>query len=528
MRTSPQERRIGNTQRVFSWLNRRLWSTGSVEARQYALEKRGAILEQISLRHTRDLKQLAVLRSRVQNTSQKVDRLPDDVLLLVFSMAIAHNNVTPAFLASVCHRWMAVIYGDVGALLWSTIDLNAYSPVGAAESAERALRFVERSRSRPLTLFLRGEQVEPNDAALLRAVIRPAFGRVHKLVVENLESFASWFPLEGPCTSLHHLTLKGSARNAADEMIIFASPCPSLQRLELLPDDDGLVGDPQTRSILRNVSELTSITHLHIGASDEANGIYACLKSFPQLEYLRWRPFDSADAPQDGADELQIIPLHLPNLKTLVVASEIVRCLCELEAPLVQVLHIGEIFVGADYWGFMSPVRFPALKKITCVYPMWSTDHDIDMLFDHTHLEDATWVLYASDISDFLGDLSLRLSQQAAQSSLSKLRWLNLVCLAPYSEGYHPTDDDCDAEIVHQLRSLFIHRDALRSRSQIHFKVRLNADLVNSSTKLAALVADHPYIVSDEVAWQPPDFDGVPEAGAQISGYKSIAGRFVL
>lgn len=108
------------------------------------------------LLHTRDQDELVVSRTRVQNSSQGIDHLSDEGLLSMFSIAIADDHVAPEFLASVCDRWKVVVSGDVGASLWTTIDINVKPRATSADLAKRVLRFVERSRSRPLTLILRG------------------------------------------------------------------------------------------------------------------------------------------------------------------------------------------------------------------------------------------------------------------------------------------------------------------------------------------------------------------------------------
>lgn len=484
---------------------RKSWTTGSIDARQYALEKRGAILHQVSLLHQRDLDQLAVLRSRIQNSSQRIDRLPDDVLLHVFSMTLT-ENFTPETLASVCHRWMTLVFGGASAGLWCTIDININCGSTVA-LAERVTRCIERSRTRPLALILRGKNVILDEAinALLLAVARPSFPRIRKMVVESFASFGLWFPLAECFPSLQHLSLEDLPFRDSehpDEIRVLASPCPSLRHLDLLPSSS--LSNSRIQSILRNVSATTSITHLNIRATKETSGIHACLSSFKQLEFLRWRSFGPTN--ELAAVDTSTVPLSLPNLKTLVIAGNVVFALSELDAPLVQVIHIGDDFEGADYWGLNSPARFLALRKLTFVYPLWGTDYDADALFDHPNLEEATWVLYPPDLVALVRTVSLRLSQQPTQSSLCGLKWLNLVCPAPFDELYHPTDEECDLDLVVQLKSLFVYRNA-HSTNSLHFQVRLNYDLVNISPAIAALVADHPDIIVGDVDWMPPDSD---------------------
>lgn len=87
-------------------------------------------------------------------------------------MATTLVKVTPEFLASVCQRWMTVIYGKIGAKLWCTVDINITDSAVPVGLMQRALRFIERSRSSPLTLFLRGADIDTSEAALLEAVMR--------------------------------------------------------------------------------------------------------------------------------------------------------------------------------------------------------------------------------------------------------------------------------------------------------------------------------------------------------------------
>jgi hypothetical protein len=63
--------------------------------------------------------------------------VPNDVLMLIFTTARFQCGVVPERLASVCHRWLAVVHGALGAPLWSEIDLNMTSDGDAVALARK-------------------------------------------------------------------------------------------------------------------------------------------------------------------------------------------------------------------------------------------------------------------------------------------------------------------------------------------------------------------------------------------------------
>lgn len=326
----------------------------------------------------------------------------------------------------------------------------------------------------------------------------------------NLKLFAPWFPLGETWSSLYNLGIRGSSshfRDETDQTPIFTSPCPTLRRFELVLASPlaslGIV------SILSNVSNFASITHLNIEASEEVGGIFTCLSSFDKLEYLHWRLCGSSNPPPPEA-ETQFAPLSLPQLKTLIVAGDsVMRALSSLDAPIVQVLHLSESWTELG--------SFPSLQKLTCAHWIWEVDYDVDAILPHTNLTETIWVVRAPEIARLLLALSVRMGRRPIQPSLNTLKWLNIVCSAPFPDEMHPEDNGYDTDIVRHLKGLFVCRDALHRSRRPHFKVRLNHDLVNSSTKIAELVKHHPDIESGDVDENPPGFDATFEEEEPVS-----------
>ena len=132
-------------------VHRESWTIGKVESQRRALNKRGAILDRLLLAHAYQRKRLDVIGHRLENTSTAISRIPDDILILILIKARFECKVAPELLSSVCHRWLAIVHGALGAPLWSHIELDMTSKEETVTLEAKTIRYLERSRTYPIS-----------------------------------------------------------------------------------------------------------------------------------------------------------------------------------------------------------------------------------------------------------------------------------------------------------------------------------------------------------------------------------------
>ena len=433
--------------------------------------------------------------------SRAVNRVPDDALVRIFTMAQFECGVVPELLASVCHRWLAVLHGPLGALLWSNIDIKVTPKVEDVALAQKTMRYLERSRKYPISFRLGPPEAVPNKDTtdLLHTITRPSLHRCTDLSVASFETFRSWFPLRGPL-SLKSIRISGEVKG--DEEVspctLLEAQCLSLRKLELR------MTGPATSditSILASVSTFASINHLRIETENVAE-VREALASFHNLQYLHWAHLASDIVmAQDAEDEQnEAVALSLSRLEKLRLhGNATFRALSRLSAPMLQHLLFFEYATeNQAHWALLNPVRFPNLHILEC----FTEDQDIHRIVNsiegHPKLHAVCWEIQTQFMSDSFRALSSFLGKETSLPFLHQVDRFSITSTRPLPSG--STSDGLYSDIAHQLARFAVLRNALPAERRPNFKLCI--DLVEASKKIASVVEMHPDILLSHVDFE--------------------------
>ena len=472
------------------------------------MNKRGTVLQRLLLVHADQLRRLDIIGRRVENMSRAVDRVPDDILLHIFTMARFECDVVPELLVSVCHRWLAVVHGPLGALLWSDIDIRMTPGVDAVALVKKTLRHLERSRKYPISVHLGPTEAVPERGTrgLLHTITRPSLHRCTDLNVASFETFRSWFPLDGPL-SLKSLHISGEAWGSEEvsPCTLLRAQCLSLSKLKLCMRGPAA---SDITSILANVSTFTSITHLHIEAQATVE-VREALASFHSLQNLRWRHLVSyTEEVQDAeGEETEAVALSLPKLRQLTLdGNAVFRALSGLSAPMLQTLLLLE-YATEDpaHWALLIPVQFPNLQNLQCATEDQDMYRIVGSIEGHPKLRNVCWEIRTRFMPDSICALSSFLGQETlgAQSSLPFLHHVDRFSIMPTTPlPSSSTSNELYSDIADQLAIFAVLWNALPAERRPNFKLCMDASLVEASKKIAGVVEMYPDIFLPRV-----DFD---------------------
>ena len=427
--------------------------------------------------------------------SRAVNRVPDDALIRIFTVAQFECGVVPELLASVCHRWLAVLHGPLGAPLWSNIDIIVTPKVEDVALARKTIRYLEHSRNYPISfqLGLTGAVPDNNTTELLRAITRPSLHRCTDLKVTSFQTFRSWFPLRGPL-SLKSVQIRGDARGDewVSPCILLEAQCLSLRKLDLhmtRPAASDII------SILANVSMFASITHLRIATKIIA-GVREALASFHSLEDLYWRHIIPGTNVVQGVEgeENEAVAFSLPKLKKLWLCSNATfRALSRLSAPMLQHLQLSKYATeNPAHWALLDPVRFPNLHTLEC----FTNDQDIHRIVNsiegHPKLHTVCWEIQTQFMSDSFCALSSFLGKETSLPFLHQVDRFSIMSTdcRPLPSG--SKSDELYSDIAHQLARFALLQSALPAERRPNFKLCTN--LVQASKKIANVVEMYPNI----------------------------------
>ena len=456
-----------------------------------AFATRGAILERILLAHTAHKKELDVTERRLENMATAVGRVPNDVLICIFTMARFEYDVAPEVLASVCHKWMAVVHGAHGALLWSKIDLIVGYQDETIMLAERTIRHLNRSRNYPISCNLGAETYEDISADamdLLRSVVRASMSRCTKLVLASFHQFESWFPLDGPLI-LKKLEIKESGSNikGASPTLLPEAGCPSLRELRLTIEGYLRRAPGFVSSVLSNVSQFASITCLYIDVEGAILEVRDALGSFHDLKHLVWHDYGM----REEVNEDESVALSLPKLERLELQHHIqLRALSRLTAPMLRCLKSEYDMANPVHGALLSPVRFPNLEALWCSTGCWDMGRVADVITPHPKLRNVWWHIPVGSLSECIGTLSSLMSEQPSRPFLHRLDWLSIPVI-----DVHSSRSSMHADIAFQLSKFAILRNQLPAKCQPQFKLCLDAALVTKSPRIARVVQKYPDII---------------------------------
>jgi len=418
-----------------------------------------------------------------------VCRVPEDVLMCIFTMARFECDVAPEVLASVCHQWMTVVHGTYGALLWSKIDLIVGYQDEMITLAERTIRHLDRSRNYPIScnLGVRADRYISADAIdLLRSVVRESMSRCTELVVTSFHEFESWFPLDGPLI-LKKLEIRDSGLNT-DEVspaLLPEAGCPSLSEFRLVIENypaEGFV-----LSVLSNVSQFASITRLHVDVVDAVFEVRDALGSFHDLKHLVWHDSEV----MEEVDEDDVVAVSLPKLERLDLNDH--NQLRALSAPMLRCLKSQYDTKNPAHAALLSPVRFPNLEALWCSVEGWNMRRIPDLITLHPKLQNLWWQIPVRSLSECIGTLSSLMSEQPLRPFLRQLDWFSIpVTNIPHIQSSPFT---MYANIAFQLAKFAILRNRLPAGCRPRFKLCLDAALVKESTDIARVVQKHPDII---------------------------------
>ena len=461
-------------------------------------------MKRFILAHADEERRLHIIGRRAANMSTAVGRVPDDVLIRIFTMARFLYDVAPELLASVCHRWLAMAHGAIGAPLWSDIELNVTPEVEIIALARKIMRYLDRSRAHPISYHLKAAaRVTANDIDLLRTITRASMSRCTNLDVPSFSMFRSWFPLDGQLTlkQLHiRETLPASLFTwLVGEFIpstVLEAPCPSLCELELSLQDAPTI----TTSLLANVSKFASITHLHIKVHT-IREVWDSLGSFHSLQYLDWYHTGPDDGVVQGGEN-GAATLTLPKLERFRFYDNArLRAPSMLDAPLLRHLELTASpshYTDLDHWALLNPDQFPKLQTLV------SRTEDRDMyrivsaIEGHPTLRNVYWEIRIQSMPESIRALSSLLRRvistpQPPPMLLYQLDWFSIMVTKRLPPD--PELEELYAEIARELARFVDIWDVLPAERRPGFNLCLSQSLVKASQEIARVVEKHPDIV---------------------------------
>lgn len=480
--------------------HRKVWTIGEVESRRAALNKVAAILERVSLTHAGQQRRLDVIEHRIKNMSTAISNVPEDILIHIFVIARFECGVSPELLASVCHRWLAVVHGALGAPLWSELNLHMAYNVAAIAITRKTTRYLERSRTYPISYKLSADRgVSAEEMDQLRVITKASMSRCTDIDVTPFV-FRSWFPLQGPLR-LRRLRISdyvGFSVTGKYPSSLLKAQCPSLRELEIFMT--GPAASECSIPLLENVSKFAAITHLRIEVMDFIDArLLGALASFHNLRFLYW--CDTYALPR-GRE--RAIALSLPQLERLVLHSSHAgfRVFPILDAPLLR--HL-ELFASPTeypaHWALLNPVRFPNLQTL------YSSTADRDMyriaaaIECHPKLRNVRWKVEVRSISKSIRSFSSFLRKDVlgvrSRPLLHQLGWFSIVPTQPLPS--HPESNSLYTKIAHEVAKFAILWDETPAERRSNFKLCLDNDLVRASQEISRVVEEHPDIILPRV-----------------------------
>jgi hypothetical protein len=446
----------------------------------------------------------------VKNMSMAVGHVPDDVLISIFTIARFECGVAPGLLASVCHRWLAIVDGTLGALLWSHIRLDVTPETEAITLARETMRCLDRSHTYPISYHLKASSGVPAESIdILSTITRASMSRCIDLDIASLHKFRSWFPLDGPLT-LKRLQISGTSWHVEEGIPPFTlleTPCPSLSKLELSLTNPGSrifsMGDSSdiTPSLLANVSKLASITHLRITV-DTILEVWDALASFHHLQHLDWYHTGSDDGVVQGEGN-GAAAVSLPKLERFRFHDRAnLHALSMLSAPLLRHLELiaypGHFAGGLGHWTLLNPVRFPNLQTMGVFTEDREMYRIVSAIEGHLKLRNVCWQIQIQSMSGSIRALSslLRKTVSAPQPSPMLLHQLDWFSISPAGRiPAHLQSKEVYAEIARELAKFADIWDVLPAERRPNFTLCLSRSFVEASQEIARVVQKYPDIV---------------------------------
>ncbi|KAF8315620.1 hypothetical protein DL93DRAFT_2166583 [Clavulina sp. PMI_390] len=484
---------------------------GAVEARQRVISQRGELIQQLLAVHEREHARLQLLRGTVRNYSTPIGGMPDEILLMIFSMAQSLEGSNYRF-GSVCRQWRDVTHGPVGSKLWSQPSVRINSRASIIPQSKILSHGLSLSAPHPIHLSLQSgtNDVSSDETELVLSVALPTARRWHGLSIQPFECFKSWFPLSQDTTSLRTIDIRGPGWKETEAMLsspILSTPAPFLRSFEITLTTS--ISPRLSSVLLLNIAAFGAVTHLNIQVGDAVREVFEALHSFRGLESLQWRYFGTnRPSSLNDTEGNPPRPLHLLKLKKLVVAgTPAMMALHTLDAPLLESLDMSELDVtkaseGTQDFYLVYPAKFPLLKFLRCSQETWPVGRVVEVMTSHEELHVIVWTIHIERFASLVQQIGRSLSRIAEQPShvdgsllpFQNLNTIYLTCREPFPfdicrYGY-------DTMIVQALESLVLRMSAISSYGSFSFVLLLSEDLVRASQAIKKLVEENDMISS--------------------------------
>lgn len=310
----------------------------------------------------RVLKNLKVTTARIQNSRAPVSRLPADVLSLIFEECHQSNPQWTGVLcllgqlpievrlSHVSSQWRAVALATPS--LWSSIRFPF------EQRDDSLVKYLERSRSGLLDVYLGPWAKYPNLERALTTVLIPHLGRFQQLVLEavsreTLTTLLSAFQDQSaPALRRLRIMCRGTIVTPGPLTggLIFSKGAPLLTDVRL---DNVAITLP---SPVATTLSLSAYPGPQFPMTRE--GFCRTLSGCPSLSTLHLRGFIEL------ASQTPVFPVHLPHLRELVVNGRVLanglRLFDIISVPNVEILVLEDLKAHPLSW---------IHRHIACAYP---------------------------------------------------------------------------------------------------------------------------------------------------------------
>lgn len=350
-----------------------------------------------------------------QNALLPINRIPDEILLLVFAYLVQPVNQDTYYdlhgivcVSRVCARWRRIAINEPA--LWT--EIHACSPTQVEV-------FLKRSHGRPVRMYF-AREFNPRHLQDIHKVLIPCIPRLRAFTLSatSMSKDIAWFmnKLQDSAPLLEELSLflqDGDGQSGyADGIPIFGANCPALQSLTLgnifyLPDSP----------FFSNLRHLT----LAPGSSRWLNlfQLLRVLRRSPELERLVLR-----DSELKGRLERALEPVTLPRLATF----ELGRARPEYPHPILKHLILPEttkflIEISRPPRASSSPKLPHAPGTLPALFGLRSLEILVSMPSSGIDYENHPFVLRADRDAELSSSPTLRL--EVKHDRKPSLAWLS-------------------------------------------------------------------------------------------------------
>ena len=494
--------------RLYSFLSSRPWSKGGFARIDALREAKLLALHSAVQQHETEQLTIDAAKKQLENESLPISRIPSEIILMIFEVAVDSGSTSPEDLIGVCHRWRELAKGENGSRLWSCPQLS-YIHTEKMGCVRHLSTYLELSRQSPLKISLTMQDCDsedtPQGADFLLPILTPHMKRIEAMSISadySGEAFGL-LPLSSSLSSLQNLALlypHGLMGMGDKNLPILNHPLPLLKRLELRGDWEAL-DEQQVERMLVNASQFCSLTYLKfraclVGDIAGLQSLCVVLERFSELVSLDIGVEDAIAAENWEADVIR-----LPQLRQLTIeGGSGLRILKNVFAPGVDELTLKlpkSPSYGRDTfrsWFSKTTPKFPALR--VAVLPLSDALSLIEDGLGAMECLESLELQYLTDRSSSqlvsaIHDLDLLLSRRPQTHDAPRFCHLHLT---PRHWSSRNDLGNLAADLVDVLQSLAETQSVIYERHRTPFRISVDTSLANSCKKLKALVARDPFI----------------------------------